>query len=419
MSMHGRPEGERRPGRQSLTVKSLRAQNRSAALTQLITDGNATRAEIAAASGLSSASATNIVGDLIAEGLVAETGLLASQGGRPTSLLEPVADGAYFIGADVGERGVAVELFDLTMTRVDQEFRGGRIEESPDAIGHDLTDAVEALRQRNLGRWPRVVGVGLGLPGIVETDASGAQTLYAESLGWPPVPVRPAARPRPAAHRRERREDPGEGRAVVRRGARRRARGRRAARTRCGPRGHRRRRGVSRAREQRLRVGPCLHSTAVDRCAAAVGAGASRRSSARRRSSIDGPGSAVRSTAPDGARSASCSTPPMHGDDVASQVVDEVVANLGIALGGLVNLYNPERVIIGGWVGMRLMERLAGRIETATKAAALRRPAEQFSLLPCTFGGDTVAIGAAVMPLESLIAAPLVAEQSRAARSAG
>ena len=107
------------------------------------------------------------------------------------------------------------------------------------------------------------------------------------------------------------------------------------------------------------------------------------------------------------------------GSTVATQVVDEVVENLGVALGGLVNLYNPERVIIGGWVGMRLMERLADRIEIATRAAALRRPAEQFSLLPCTFGGDTVAIGAAVMPLESLIAAPRVAERSRAARSAG
>lgn len=46
-----------------------------------------------------------------------------------------------------------------------------------------------------------------------------------------------------------------------------------------------------------------------------------------------------------------------HGDSVATQVVDEVVAELGAALGGLVNLYNPERVIIGGWVGIRLMER--------------------------------------------------------------
>ena len=53
--------------RRSLTIKSLRAQNRSAALTHLIASGTSTRAEIAAAAGLSPASATNIVNDLIAD----------------------------------------------------------------------------------------------------------------------------------------------------------------------------------------------------------------------------------------------------------------------------------------------------------------------------------------------------------------
>jgi len=410
-------DGERRPGRQSLTVKSLRAQNRSAALAHLITTGRATRAEIAAVNGLSSASATNIVGDLIAEGLVAETGLLASQGGRPTSLLEPVADGAYFIGADVGERGVAVELFDLTMTRVDQEFRGGLTEESPDAIGRDLTDAVEALRQRNLARWPRVVGVGLGLPGIVETDASGAQTLYAESLGWPPVPVRPLldhdlpliaengakteakaeqwfGAARDVDHAVVALLGRGVGLGVIADGE--------------VYRGH-----ASSASEWGHvcldRSGPVCRCGRRGCVEAFLGAQAILDRWAGLGGDFEGSGWGAIGELLDAADA---------GDPVARRVVDEVVANLGVALGGLVNLYNPERVIIGGWVGMRLMERLAERIETATRAAALRRPAEQFSLLPCTFGGDTVAIGAAVMPLESLVAAPLV-EQSRAARSAG
>ena len=35
-----------------------------------------------------------------------------------------------------------------------------------------------------------------------------------------------------------------------------------------------------------------------------------------------------------------------------------------------------------------------------------RRFAEQFTVHPCTFGGDSVALGAALLPLEQLIAAP-------------
>jgi predicted NBD/HSP70 family sugar kinase len=93
-------------------------------------------------------------------------------------------------------------------------------------------------------------------------------------------------------------------------------------------------------------------------------------------------------------------------DPVAIGVVDEIIATLGSALGGLVNLTNPERVIIGGWVGLRLMEGLASRVEEATRAEALARPGGQFSLHACHFGGDTVALGAAIMPLEALLAAP-------------
>ena len=418
MSMPTPPDGERRSVRQSLTVKSLRAQNRSAALTHLITAGSATRAEIAAASGLSPASATNIVADLIAEGLVAETGLLASQGGRPTALLGPVADGAYFIGADVGERGVAVELFDLCMTRVDQEFRGGRFEESPDAIGRDLTDAVEALRQRNPGRWPRVVGVGLGLPGIVESDAAGSQTLYAESLGWPPVSVRPLLEhdlplvaENGAKTLAKAEQWFGAARGVDHAVVALLGRGVGLGVIAGGEvyRGH-----ASSAAEwghvSLDRGGPVCRCGRRGCVEALLGA----------QSILDrweGLGGSFEGT---GWRAiGELLEQSDAGSAVAGQVVNELVENLGVALGGLVNLYNPERVIIGGWVGMRLMERLADRIETATRTAALRRPAEQFSLLSCTFGGDTVAIGAAVMPLESLIAAPLMAEQSRAARSAG
>jgi len=412
------PNGDRRSARQDPTVRSLRARNRSVALTHLIRAGTSTRAELGAACGLSPASATNIVGDLIAEGLVAETGLLASQGGRPTAQLAPVADGAYLIGADVGERGVAVELFDLSMRRIDREFRGGSMEESPDAIGHDLSDAVEALRLRNVARWPRVVGVGLGLPGIVETDDSGEQVLFPESLGWPPVAIRPLlvhdlpllaengaktqakaeqwyGAARSVDHALVALLGRGVGLGVIVDGEVYRGHASSAAEwghvsldrngpiCRCGRRGC---------------VEAFLGAQAIlDRWAAAGGAFEGT-----------GWGAIGRLLEADAA-----------GDASASAVIDEVVGVLGTALGGLVNLYNPERVIIGGWVGMRLMERLAPRIDAATRAAALREPGSQFTLLPCTFGGDTVALGAAIMPLELLVSAPLAEEQSRAARSVG
>jgi predicted NBD/HSP70 family sugar kinase len=171
------------------TVSDVRQRNRSQVLRSVILTGETTRAAVARESGLSVASVTNLVSELISEGLVMEAGSVASSGGRPVTLLAPNPAGAYFLGADVGERGVAVELFDLSMTRIDREFRGGREGEPIEAIAADLDEALNALRERNPAAWDRMVGLGLGLPGLVESDADGRQVLHAQSLGWSPIPV--------------------------------------------------------------------------------------------------------------------------------------------------------------------------------------------------------------------------------------
>jgi predicted NBD/HSP70 family sugar kinase len=171
------------------TVITLRQRNRALVLKHVILAQETTRAAIARDSGLSTASAANLVTDLIDAGLVEERGSVSSRGGRPIAVIGPRADSAITIGADIGERGVAVEMFDLAMNRIDREFRGGAHQESPQAIGVDLHDALQALRERNAGRWSTLLGIGLGLPGVVEDAPNGGQVLYAQSLGWAPLPV--------------------------------------------------------------------------------------------------------------------------------------------------------------------------------------------------------------------------------------
>lgn len=398
-----------RPGRaggpapESATVSSLRQRNRALVLTHIVQSGTTTRADLARECGLSLASATNLVGDLIGEGLVHETGSVASRGGRPITLIAPRPSGAYLVGADVGERGVAVELFDLAMTRVDREFRGGRAEERPETIAHDLDDALGALRQRNPDAWGSLVGVGLGLPGIVETAPDGRQTLYAQSLGWDPLAIADLV------HH--------DGPVFAENGAKTQAmaelwfgaaRGVDHALVALLGRGV----GLGIVADGRLQHGSTSSAAewghlkiqregALCRCGgrgcveAYLGAdailGAWRDAGGR----FEGSGWRALGELLDAADA---------GDAAAAGVVDDVVAMLGSSLGGLVNLANPQRIVIGGWVGLRLLEQgLGPRIEAAMRENALRRPGEQTDLVASTFGGDTVAVGAAIMPLESLI----------------
>lgn len=385
-------------------MTTLRQQNRAAALQFVLQAGETTRAELAQRCGFSSASAANITAELIEDGLIAEVGSVASRGGRPISLIAPRADGAYAIGVDVGERGVAVELFDLSLAMVDREFRGGRQEESPDDIHRDLQEAVAELRDRNRERWPRVLGIGLGLPGVVETEADGSQVLYAQSLGWAPRPIPLDLDPdlpvfaENGAKTQARAElwygaargidhavvallGRGVGLGVISDGELEHG-----AFSSAGEWGH-----------TKIRFGGALCRCGQRGCVEAyLGADAILAAWQERGGSFDGSGwQAI------GALLTAAQT-----DAEAASVVDEVIDALGAALGSVVNLTNPERIVVGGWVGMRLMEQHAEQIAAAVRRNCLDRLGAQFELVPATFGGDTVALGSALMPIRALIDAP-------------
>jgi predicted NBD/HSP70 family sugar kinase len=394
------------------TVTTLRQRNRALVLKHVILAQETTRAAIAQESGLSTASAANLVADLIDAGLVEERGSVSSRGGRPITLIGPRADSAITIGADIGERGVAVEMFDLAMNRVDREFRGGAREESPEKISIDLHDALEALRERNADRWPTLLGIGLGLPGLVEVAADGQQVLYAQSLGWPAVPVsslldvgipvlaengaKMQARAelwfgnaRGASHALVALLGRGVGLGVVSRGQ-----VMSGSHSSAGEWGHM-------VIERGGRPCRCGNLGCVE---AYVGADAILGAWGQTGASFEGTGwraiGELISTAG-------------HGDPAASAIVDDLVDCLGAALGGMVNLTGPERIIIGGWVGLRLMESLSDQIYAAIQKHSLSRPGNQFQLLEASFGGDAVATGSALLPLEALIAADPLSQPRR------
>jgi predicted NBD/HSP70 family sugar kinase len=387
------------------TVSDVRQRNRRQALRSIILAGEISRAELAKECGLSIGSVTNLATELIAEGLVMEAGVIASRGGRPVTLLAPNPSGAYLLGADVGERGVAVELFDLAMNRVDREFRGGHEGENLQGITTDLQGAIEALRDRNGDAWEHLVGIGLGLPGLVESDAADGQVLHAQSLGWPAVAIAALV--------------PGDIPVYAENGAKTlamaemwngAARGVDEALVVLLGRGV----GLGIVSDGELRHGyassagewghlKIVRNGKQCRCGghgcveAYLGADAILDSWREAGGVFEGSGWRAIGALLDADRA---------GDRIAVDVVNDVVETLGSALGGLVNLTNPQRVIIGGWVGLRLMETLSDRIETATRAESLDRPGGQFEMVPCRFGGDTVALGAAMMPLGALLSEP-------------
>ena len=171
------------------TVRDLRRENRAAVLWSLYLTQPRSRHELSAATGLSAASVTNVVRELIDEGIVIETGLEESDGGRPRAILGMNPGYGYVIGVDIGETRTRVELFDLTMTeRAMAEYPLDRtVEHDVDVVVEQIVSGVNAVIADSGVDSGAILGVGIGVPGIIER---GPEVLvHSQTYGWDAVPL--------------------------------------------------------------------------------------------------------------------------------------------------------------------------------------------------------------------------------------
>ncbi|HEY7174157.1 MAG TPA: ROK family transcriptional regulator, partial [Micromonosporaceae bacterium] len=183
------------------TTRDIRRQNRSILLSRVFFDGPLSRLELGQQTGLSSATVSTVMAELIYDELIVEAGQVDSGGGRPRVLLRVNPEYGYFVGVDVGETGVTVELFDLAMQRVSGVTRPVPSHRPPAetvvaeivaGIGEVLANPAKAdLDRRGAEPVPidpsAIVGVGVGVPGIVTERPTPVVT--APTIGWDAVPL--------------------------------------------------------------------------------------------------------------------------------------------------------------------------------------------------------------------------------------
>jgi predicted NBD/HSP70 family sugar kinase len=151
------------------------------------TQGPTSRTDIARTLKLSPATVTQATKDLIARGLIEELESVPSNGGRPARLLGLLTDAGVAMGAKVTADHVAVvtvELDGTVRSSASHDYDPG----APDAIarlGQILAKEVAELDDR-------LLGVGVGVPGSVDSQASGI--VDAPTLSWQGAQVGPVLR---------------------------------------------------------------------------------------------------------------------------------------------------------------------------------------------------------------------------------
>lgn len=398
-------------GSNTTTVRDLRRSNRSRALWQVFLSGPMTRQEIGVLAGLSPATVSNLVADLVSEGIIAEVGLEDSNGGRPRGLLQVNPEYGYVIGVDVGETEFLVELFDLGLGMRARHLSATdmAVLDPTDAVTHVAEGIRSVIAQAAIAQAGvqerAILGVGVAVPGLVEHTEHAI--VYGQSVGWDAVPVESMLRDMidlPVL------VDNGAktlGQAEKWFGA---ARGTdnaiivllgmglgtciisdgevyRGATSSAGEWGHTS--VVVGGRRCRCGANGCLEAYVG---AAAIAARYAELSGASRAAS---PASLEAAVAEIIASSQS--------NPAAEQVLDEVVTYLGAGIANLVNLFNPERVVVGGWLGRALSDALLPAITEAARTCALRLPFSGVQIVKAELGQDAVALGGATLPIAQLL----------------
>ncbi|WP_350350081.1 ROK family transcriptional regulator [Agromyces sp. G08B096] len=161
-----------------------RSHNRSLVLQTLYSAGARSRADVARETGLTRVTVSDLVAELIAEGLVVELGQREdARPGKPATLIDVDRAAFQIVGLDLSEhdqlRGAVIDLDRNLVARADVPLDG--------ATGDEATALVVGLARRlaDLATAP-VLGVGIGTPGVV--DAAGV-VRSAPNLGWTDEPL--------------------------------------------------------------------------------------------------------------------------------------------------------------------------------------------------------------------------------------
>lgn len=161
-----------------------RRHHRALVLQHLFRGGPASRADLARRTELTRVTVSDLVADLIDDGLVRELGsTIVGRIGKPPTLVGLDSDAAHIIAIDLSPddhmAGAVVNLVGQVRARAESPLDGAR--------GDSAETVVRNLAAELMSRAGRpVLGIGLGSPGVV--DGEGV-VLDAPNLGWQGVPL--------------------------------------------------------------------------------------------------------------------------------------------------------------------------------------------------------------------------------------
>jgi predicted NBD/HSP70 family sugar kinase len=177
------------PEAQPADLALIRELNERIVLSLLRREGPISRAELARRSNLSRSTVSSIVAALLEGGLVRETGIGSSQGGRRPIMVEFNYQSSLAIGIELGCTALTLLLTDLDANVIRRVQRPLDIAAGPGTCIDQVAALVsETLAATHVAR-EKIVGVGIGVPAPLSA-VTGRPIAPPVMPGWHDVPLR-------------------------------------------------------------------------------------------------------------------------------------------------------------------------------------------------------------------------------------
>jgi N-acetylglucosamine repressor len=165
------------------TQQQTKAHNRQLVLQTIYDQSQISRADIARMTSLTRTTVSDLVGELIIEGLVEETGQGQSIGGKRPTLLKFVDDSRHLIGVDLAShefQGAVVNLRGQVVYRITAPVH--------DRDGESALTLVYEMIDRLISHTAApIIGIGIGSPGLI--DPINGIIRYSVNLDWRDLPL--------------------------------------------------------------------------------------------------------------------------------------------------------------------------------------------------------------------------------------
>lgn len=398
----GRKELKQRSGQPEL----LKEINRKHAFDVLQKDRLLSRPKLAKLIGLSRATVSVLMDELLRTGVAVEEGLGTSTGGRPPVMLKFNPQAAYALGARMRDHTWGIVITDLD-ARVLHTNNVHIPSDAPQVAVDALCQGVYALMEQ-VDRSKILPAIGLGTPGLVDIREGTIKT--AVDMGWVDVPMGAMVAERLGME------------VLV------------ANRSKVGALAefwHNAERGVRDLIY--ISLGTGVAAGIVHKGELYVGANSSAGELGHVTILPDGPlcpcgnrgclqqlvsGPAIANRAREKMRQQRSSL--LHGqtgsypeqvtaemvfaaaeagDELALEIVQETAVYLGIAVANLVNLFNPELIVVGGPVG-QMSQVLLQPLQEEVRRRAMTYPLSTVDIATSAVGPIAGAVGASVLVLQ-------------------